>query len=740
MTASTAERSSSERQPQAQYPSFTEVKERPINKVDYRQQGGPLLEYLWCEDEPLSGQSLYLGGEVGADGKIWFIPGHALRVLRLDPDTDQLAQVGPSFPGKFKWLRGVPDGNIIYGLPCHADTVLRIDVSTGHISTLPIPYEDFYSHEPAIAGRERAREWKYHGGNTCPIDGCIYAIPQSALHVLKVDPLRDVCELVGPALPGRYKWYGGVVGKQDGAIYGITHDSPSVLRIHPNAITLHGDYGTGGHKWHGAAAAPNGVIVCVPANADSVLCITPADPEPILTEVGDESFIQTGRHRNDNKYKYLGALSGTDGKVYVFPCGSERVLQVDTVSMHVKTVGPNIYDNKMERLCQNKWQNGVLSIGEQCVYGIPLAAESLLRIDCSKERPSVTTWPLPLPYKGLAKFEGGVAGPNGILYTVPNNHKAVLKIQPASWKEPKVFSGKSDRDMIQVDRDDPNLVYRSGIPTLRSSAHRVKFAPKNRCHDPKPKNRDGEETGTLWLPSELLKEHIFPFDSTQFDLSTPLRSLLRQCEPEIVGSFREGSDRLEDFVVPVPSTWRSVNGGQCERAQKYLSDQVATDEVFLAAFDRLVKNAVLPHLKARLVVAGAVKDETGGTTFYYQRPPTLRLQPGPAWAQVKPHNDAEYGHQNGELNFWLPLTYREVTGVDLWCETKFLADDFHPIAAKPGEVISFHGSSCRHYVNTNRTELTRVSMDFRVGVEGFFDPFWRMKGTTDDHGRTEVNL
>jgi hypothetical protein len=76
MTASTAERSSSERQPQAQYPSFTEVKERPINKVDYRQQGGPLLEYLWCEDEPLSGQSLYLGGEVGADGKIWFIPGH----------------------------------------------------------------------------------------------------------------------------------------------------------------------------------------------------------------------------------------------------------------------------------------------------------------------------------------------------------------------------------------------------------------------------------------------------------------------------------------------------------------------------------------------------------------------------------------------------------------------------------------------------------------------------------------
>ena len=43
-------------------------------------------------------------------------------------------------------------------------------------------------------------------------------------------------------------------------------------------------------------------------------------------------------------------------------------------------------------------------------------------------------------------------------------------------------------------------------------------------------------------------------------------------------------------------------------------------------------------------------------TFYVQRPPTLRLQPGPSAFTVRPHNDAEYGHQPGELNFWLPLT------------------------------------------------------------------------------------
>jgi len=73
-------------------------------------------------------------------------------------------------------------------------------------------------------------------------------------------------------------------------------------------------------------------------------------------------------------------------------------------------------------------------------------------------------------------------------------------------------------------------------------------------------------------------------------------------------------------------------------------------------------------------------------------------------------------------------------------ESKYGCDDYHPIKAKLGEIISFHGSSCRHYVNNNSTQYTRVSMDFRVGVEGFFDNEWAMRGTTDDHLRRETRL
>ena len=52
----------------------------------------------------------------------------------------------------------------------------------------------------------------------------------------------------------------------------------------------------------------------------------------------------------------------------------------------------------------------------------------------------------------------------------------------------------------------------------------------------------------------------------------------------------------------------------------------------------------------------------------------------------------------------------------------------------------FHGTSCRHYVPANKTDLTRVSLDFRVGVGGWYDPEWTMSGTTDDHNRRRVEL
>jgi hypothetical protein len=513
-----------------------------------------------------------------------------------------------------------------------------------------------------------------------------------------------------------------------------------------SVVTLHGDYGQGGHKWHGASAALDGTIVSVPANADTVLCVTPARPEPILKELGNANIIQTGRHRKDGKYKFLGAMAGTDGRVYCFPCASERVLQVDTVTNQVRAVGPNLYDTKMERLLQNKWQNGLTSVSQQCIYAIPLSAETVLRINTSSDEPVVTTWKLPSPHDGLAKWEGAVLADNGVMYTCPNNHKAVLRIsafpEPTRQNEAAASFSKpteSEEDELASANE---FRYTSGIATLRSSAHRVKHPPKQRKHDPKPKDHVGNETNKTFLSACICAETIFLYDVAAYDFSSAVASLLRGCDPAMVGSFPDSSFcSLEDFVVPDLSLSRSTYGGQCERAQVAFSNAVAVNEDFLSLFDRFVVEVVLPHLKARLLATRDITtDSSQEVEFYYQRPPTIRLQPGPARAEVKAHNDAEYGHQNGELNFWLPLTDRNLTGVDLWCESFDKKGDYHPLPANYGEVVTFHGSSCRHYVNPNHSNKTRVSLDFRVGVEGFFDPQWQMVGTTNDHDRQVVRL
>lgn len=336
----------------------------------------------------------------------------------------------------------------------------------------------------------------------------------------------------------------------------------------------------------------------------------------------------------------------------------------------------------------------------------------------------------------LSRYGGGI----GDTAKVPKQ-----ELNPPSLADPPIRYATAEEvlSMTQVveGERDSNAKYRSGIGTLRSSAHRVKTKPRHRTQNPKPKNKAGQETETTDLPGSLCREHVLGFDMSKYNLREAFAALLKRCDPEIVGTFRNPEEKplsaLEDFVLPANTLNRKRIGGCCEETQKQLSEIVAADGAFLQIFDQLVDEVILPHLSTRLIQAGVVKDDKP-LTFYVQRPPTCRLQPGPARAGIKPHHDGEYGHQNGELNFWLPLTDRKLNQVDLWCETSHKAGDYHAIEARIGEIISFHGSSCRHFVNRNESDKTRMSMDFRIGVEGFFDPCWQMNGTTDDHGRREV--
>jgi hypothetical protein len=245
----------------------------------------------------------------------------------------------------------------------------------------------------------------------------------------------------------------------------------------------------------------------------------------------------------------------------------------------------------------------------------------------------------------------------------------------------------------------------------------------------------------------MRREDPFVFDTAVHDIRGAVLALLRDADGSIVGFWPEliGNDDTDDgllerFCVPTLTLSKEAFGGMCEGAQPYLSDHIMTHQSFLEAFHRVVVECVLPYLKKRM---NKHQDETVAQTFCCQRAPTMRLQAGPSRACVKPHSDCEYGHQDGEMNFWMPLTKSARTKTTLWVESEPGTSDFRP----PPKVLDysnigvFFGSYCRHFVPPNATPHTHVSLDFRIGIQSLgYDPEYLMLETKDDHTRRKVTM
>ena len=279
--------------------------------------------------------------------------------------------------------------------------------------------------------------------------------------------------------------------------------------------------------------------------------------------------------------------------------------------------------------------------------------------------------------------------------------------------------------------------YVQGNATLRSSAHTLTHS-KGRSSDPGP-NTKGHS-----LPAIIRTKHIVAYDLIRYDLRKEVIRMLHELDAETIGDFLKDGDehlRLENFIVPkdslLPRKVARDKNGKGEIAQKSLSDYVLRDVRFHEAFDAFVCEVILPELKERLLACGSTPPKCP-ITFYYQRPPTLRIQPGPSSRKVIAHSDATYGHQDGELNFWMPLTDPQITKTDLYCESSPGEEDYKALGAQLGEVVAFHGSSCKHLAPPNISNYTRVSLDFRVGIVPFFDPEWKMCGTKSDHTRKRI--
>jgi hypothetical protein len=126
-------------------------------------------------------------------------------------------------------------------------------------------------------------------------DGCVYGVPASARHVLKIDP---------------------------------TNDKVSCLSV---------ELGKNENKWGQGVLAPDGIIYCAPCNADAVLCIDAANGGSAFTHTSgslDDDFGTKSHNYDGTRHKWWGAVyvpdtDGQVGSIYFTPQSATVFIKYD---------------------------------------------------------------------------------------------------------------------------------------------------------------------------------------------------------------------------------------------------------------------------------------------------------------------------------------------------------------------------------------------------------------------------
>jgi len=410
----------------------------------------------------MPGTHKHLGGAYDpTDGCIYGVPAHSKAVLCLYQDETDGSYKMTTIPlpehianVQYKWLRGIMAHGYLWAIPSWAGQVLCVDVDAfwgrreadgDIVKLLPLPAE----HPEGMT-------WQWHGAGINHEKTAIYCIPANAKSVLKVDLTTKQTSLISIDVDdAQYpnfrmdlnnKWYGGIVGR-DNAVYGVPYRSCAVLRIDCNTdtATLIGpDYGCAFFNWHGGIQV-NGKIYAHPSHADTVLVID-TNPENAGSHICSELPIERAEYDTDDRkrYKWLGGNVGADGNVYCPACDTSAVLKIDTTTDTVTTFG---YTSTLK----NKYQGGIYSQRDKCIYCIPADGHHVLRIatdpEIEGEKPIQLIGNLPL---SKDKWQGGHVGKDGCLYFIPENGYRVLKVTPP-MAPPKIVDGKLPENDVKVE-------------------------------------------------------------------------------------------------------------------------------------------------------------------------------------------------------------------------------------------------------------------------------------------------
>ena len=216
---------------------------------------------------PQTGRYMWASGALARDNHIYYMPAHASRIMRLNPDNDSLSSVGDDLGVRGCKYSGTVVGNddYVFGIPSLATHIVKFDPSNPDTTS--------------TVGEEAEERFMCGNGVWAAGDGYIYAANKYG-QVLKVDTANNDYTWIGdPIYSGRGQGWGDPIVGADKCIYWPPSYANRVLMFDPETQQLPSlvgdDFGGIICKWQGGALATDGVIYCVPFGSSQVLAIDP---------------------------------------------------------------------------------------------------------------------------------------------------------------------------------------------------------------------------------------------------------------------------------------------------------------------------------------------------------------------------------------------------------------------------------------------------------------------------------
>lgn len=260
----------------------------------------------------------WVGGILGEDGCIYGIPNGASKVLKIDPNTEQIEFFGELPNKEFKYTGGCVYKDKIYGFPRKSNNLLEIDTKSKVVKEICLNIND---------GENNYTDDHHYSGTLC--ENIVYLAPGMSKYILAINLDTFTTYKIGEdIIPEDYRYWGAIL-HSNGLIYFFPDKNAQVMVLNPKTQEIKFIGEKSKVSAFQGAIAENGNIYSFTSYANGgILKINPElEQAEIICEEVESGFYGTKLSTNGKMYGVIGMSN----KIYEFDPKTEQARLIKEV-------------------------------------------------------------------------------------------------------------------------------------------------------------------------------------------------------------------------------------------------------------------------------------------------------------------------------------------------------------------------------------------------------------------------